>query len=266
MNSRSVRSRHALRAGFGLDADAYQRTRPVGPAAMFDDLVRLAGLAPGARVAEIGPGTGQATVPMAERGLAVTAVELSQTQAAVTRRRLAAFPACSVVTSSFEDWEPPDAPFDAVVAISALHWIDPGDQYAKPSRLLRPGGAMAVGGCLWARPADADPFWSDVQEDYQAVGFEGEPPPPPEAIPAAHFPAEAAPFFEETASLLYPPIQLTYSAADYLAQLASQSGTRALGETRGAEFLSRVSHRLHSLGEPPLTATFVPRMTVGRRR
>jgi hypothetical protein len=43
--------RHALRAGFDADAGVYQRARPVCPARMFDDLVRLARLSPGDRVA-----------------------------------------------------------------------------------------------------------------------------------------------------------------------------------------------------------------------
>ena len=266
MTARSPQPRHVLRAGFGVDADAFQRTRPVCPAAMFDDLVRLAGLAPGDRVAEIGAGTGQATAPLAERGLAITAIELSEPLAALARRRLAAFPAVRVVTGSFEDWEPADTVLDAVVAFSALHWIDPGDRYAKPARLLRPGGAMVVGGCAWARPPDDHPFWADVQEDYRAVGYAGDPPPPPESIPAPHLEPQAGEFFEEAASLLSPPFHLTYSAGDYLAMLASQSGTRALGAARSAEFLDRVSRRLRSLGEPDLTATFVGFLTVARRR
>ena len=81
--------RRCLRAGFDEAAETYQRTRPVCPPQLFDDLVRLAGLAPGDRVADIGCGTGQATVPLAERGMAVTAVELGAGLAAVARRRLA---------------------------------------------------------------------------------------------------------------------------------------------------------------------------------
>lgn len=108
---------------------------------------------------------------MAERGLAVTAVELRPELAAVARRRLATFPAAEVVTGSFEDWALPGPPFDAVAAFSALHWIDPGLRYAKPFELLRPGGAMIVGGCAWARPADGEAFWAEVQEDYRAVGY-----------------------------------------------------------------------------------------------
>jgi 2-polyprenyl-3-methyl-5-hydroxy-6-metoxy-1,4-benzoquinol methylase len=66
--------RHDLRAGFDLAAEDYQRTRPVCPPQLFDDLIYRAGLEAGDRVIEIGCGTGQATVPLAQRGLAVTAM------------------------------------------------------------------------------------------------------------------------------------------------------------------------------------------------
>ncbi len=256
--------RHELRAGFDQAAEDYQRTRPVCPPRLFDDLVRMAGLQPGDRVIEIGCGTGQATVPLAERGLAVTAVELGARLAAVARRRLAGFPAAEVVTSSFEDWQPQTGRADAVVAVSSLHWIDPEVRYAKPHDLLRPGGTLAVASCLWARPADAAPFWFDVQQDYRAVGYEGDPPPPPEQIGPRHLPAAATRFFAEVASLRYP-CRLSYRADDYLAILASQSGTRALGEARRADFLGRVRRRLESAGWPQLTATFVAVLTLGRR-
>jgi SAM-dependent methyltransferase len=256
--------RRGLRAGFDLAAEDYQRTRPVCPPQLFDDLIERAGLGPGDRVIEIGCGTGQATVPLAQRGLAVTAIELGAELAAVARQRLAPFPAAEVVTCSFEDWEPDGTRAGAVVAVNSLHWIDPQLRYAKPYELLRPGGAMVIAGCLWARPADADRFWTDVQEDYHAVGFAGSPPPPPEQIGPRHLPPEAGRLFEEAASLRYP-FQLRYSAADYLANLATQSGTRALGEIRGAEFLARVRHRLESQGWHQLTATFVGYLTVGRR-
>jgi SAM-dependent methyltransferase len=258
------RKRYSLRAGFDQAAEDYHRTRPVCPPQVFDDLVRLTGLAPGDRVAEIGCGTGQATVPLAERGLAMTAVELGAELAALARYRLAGFPDVKVVTAAFEAWAPADPPFDAVVAFNALHWIDPHLRYAKPHELLRPGGVMVVGGCQWAQPAGAERFWTDVQADYRAVGYEGDPPPPPEQIGPQHFPTEAGAFFEEVASRRYP-FQMVYRAEDYLANLATQSGTHALGQARRADFLSRVRDRLESTGWPELTATFVAYLTVGRR-
>ena len=260
----SEEQRPDLRTGFDRAAEDYQRTRPVCPPQLFDDLIDRTGLQARARVIEIGCGTAQATVPLAERGLAVTAVELGAELAAVARRRLTGFPAVDVVTCSFEDWQPRGAPVDAVVAVNSLHWIDPRLRYSKPYELLRPGGAMVVAGCLWARPVDAERFWTDVQEDYRAVGFDGSPPPPPEQIDRWHFPPEARRFFDEVASLRYP-FQVVYSAGDYLANLATQSGTHALGEARRAGFLARVGRRLESLGRPRLTATFVGFLTVGRR-
>ena len=255
--------RQSLRTGFDKAAEDYQRTRPVCPPQLFDDLVDKAGLETGDRVVEIGCGTGQATVPLAERGLAVTGVELGAELAGIARRRLAGFPSADVVTSSFEDWQPRGA-FAAVVAVNSLHWIDPSLRYSKPHRLLRSGGVMVEAGCVRAEPVDAEPFWIDVQEDYRAVGFEGSPPPRPEQIGPRHFPPEAGRFFDEVASLRYP-FQVLYRAEDYLANLATQSGTHALGEAGSAEFLSRVRRRLEALGWPRLTTTFVARLTLGRR-
>jgi SAM-dependent methyltransferase len=259
------RARRELRGGFDADAETYDRTRPVCPDALFDDLVRLAGLRPGDRVVEIGCGTGQATVPLAERGLAVTAVELGPALAEVARRKTARFPGVRVITSSFEDWQDTEAaPVRAVAVFNALHWVDPAVRYAKPAALLPAGGALVVVGCHWTRPADAEPFWSDVQEDYQAVGFAGSPPPPPEQVGRWHFPGEARAYFDEVASCRYP-FRWSYTAADYLAQLATQSGTRALGPGRSAEFLARVGRRLDALGSPGLTTTFVARLAIGVR-
>jgi SAM-dependent methyltransferase len=253
----------ALRAGFDADAEAYQRTRPVCPDELFDDLVQLAGLVPGDRIVEIAPGTGQATVPLAERGLAVTAVELGPSLAALARQRLRRFPAVEVVTGAFEDWQPPAGTrYRAVTVFNALHWIAAEAKYAKPAALLAPGSAFAVVSTQWARPVAAAPFWTQVQEDYQAVGFAGSPPPPPGQVGPWHFPPGTG--FTETASLRYP-FERAYSAADYLAQLSTQSGTRELGPDRAAEFLGRVGRRLDSLGSPGLTVTFVACLTVGIR-
>lgn len=267
MDSMGDTTRRHLRGGFDLAAEDYQRTRPVCPPQLFDDLIQYAGLKVGDRVVEIGCGTGQATIPLAERGLAVIAVELGAELATITRRRLAGIPAAEVVTCSFEEWQPPDAlsgAVDAVVAFNSLHWIDPELRFTKPYGLLRPGGAMAVAGCVRAQPEDAGRFWTDVQADYRAVGYEGDPPPPPEQISPWRFPREASSLFREVASLLYP-FEARYSPDEYLANLATQSGTCALGEARSAEFIARVRQRLESLGWPQLTITFVGYLTVGQR-
>lgn len=168
------------------------------------------------------------------------------------------------MTSTFEAWQPDGRPVAAVAAFNALHWVAPAVRYSKPAALLAPGGALVVAGCHWAQPADAEPFWREVQADYRAVGYDGSPPPPPEAIPPWHLPAEALAYFDEVRARCYPPFQVVYTADDYLAMLASQSGTRALAPERRREFLERVQARLRAW--PRLTATFVGYLTVGRRK
>lgn len=254
---------HDLRAGFDAEAAAFDRTRPVCPAALFDDLVAVAGLVPGDRVLEIGCGSGQATAPLAERGLAVTALELGPNLAALARRRLRPYANVEIVTGAFEDWQPDGRRFAAVAAFNALHWVEPALRYAKPAALLAAGGALVVAGCHWAQPHDAEPFWREVQADYRAVGCAGEPPPPPEAIGPLRLPVEATAYFAEVVARCYPPFQIVYAAEDYLALLATQSGTRALAAARQREFLDRVRLRLRDW--PRVTATFVPFLTVGAR-
>jgi SAM-dependent methyltransferase len=210
---------------------------------------------------EIGCGTGQATVPLARRGLLVTAVEIGPALAEVARRRLAGFPSARVVTGGFEEWTPDGGPFHAVVAFNSLHWIDPEVRYPRSADLLSTGGVLVVASCRWARPPDAERFWFDVQEDYRAVGYEGEPPPPPDAIGSWHLHPEAGAHFHEVAARRYP-FSVVYPAEDYLAILATQSGTRQLGEQRRSEFLDRVRARLAAW--PRLTASFVGLLTVGR--
>src|SRR4051812_8498694 len=117
--------RDQLRRTFDAVAERYAAIRPGYLPQTVDDLVELAGLTPGDRVLEIGCGTGQLTVPLAERGLAVTAVELGAGLAAVARRRLADHPAARVVVGAFEDVELEPGSFDLVVAATAFHWIDP---------------------------------------------------------------------------------------------------------------------------------------------
>lgn len=125
-------------------AGRYDRVRPGYPPEVFDDLDALAGLVAGSRVLEIGCGTGLATVPLAQRGYRVVALELGDDPAAVARRRLAAHTNVEVVVAAFEDWPLPDEPFDAIVSATAFHWIDPEVRVPKAARGLAPRGSLAI--------------------------------------------------------------------------------------------------------------------------
>lgn len=136
---------HPVERGTVFDAiaDRYAARRPTYPEALFDALAAYGGLRPGSRVLEIAPGTGQASVPMARRGWAVTAVERGPAMAALARRALVGTDA-EVVVSAFEDWPLPERPFDAVVCATAWHWIAPAVRLVRAAGALRPGGSLAI--------------------------------------------------------------------------------------------------------------------------
>lgn len=133
-----------LRTTFDAVAERYDRVRPRYPSELFDDIAAHAGLAAGNRVLELGCGTGQATVGLAERGFDVTALELGSNLAAVAHRRLDRYPNVEIVIGDFDAWSLPPDPFDAVISANAFHWMDSHRRVSKAFDALRPGGQLAV--------------------------------------------------------------------------------------------------------------------------
>ncbi|HEY6464117.1 MAG TPA: methyltransferase domain-containing protein, partial [Polyangiaceae bacterium] len=163
------------RTTFDEVAELYDRARPTYPDELFDDLLQIAGLHPGSRTVEVECGTGKATVPLAERGLQITCVELGASLAAIAQRELAPFAGVEVVVADFETWTPPDSNYDALVSFTAYHWIERELRYVKAAEVLRERGVMAIAMIHHVLPPDADPFFIEAQADYDAVGRSGTP-------------------------------------------------------------------------------------------
>lgn len=146
--------RERLRTTFGEDAARYHRARPTYPPELF---TRLSG----PRILEIGPGTGQATLPLTALG-EVTAVELSPELAAVARRHA---PGAQVIVANFDEWPLPD-PFDLVVSATAFHWLDPRTRMDRCAAALKPGGMLAVISTHHIAGGTSQ-FFVDVQDCYE---------------------------------------------------------------------------------------------------
>jgi SAM-dependent methyltransferase len=131
--------------------EIYDRVRPGYPGELFADLATVTGLDERSSVLEVGCGTGQATRPLAALGCAVTAVEPGEDMAALARRRVAAFRNVTVERSTFERWDDRGARFDALVAASAWHWVDPSIGWRRAHDVLRPGGWMVLLGNVVVR-------------------------------------------------------------------------------------------------------------------
>lgn len=134
----------ALGQVFNEVPELYDRVRPAYPDDLITDLVATTGIGSRSAVLEVGCGTGQATRSLATLGCEVTAVEPGAGMAAVARERLAAFGNVEVENSAFEDWDDRGRRFDALVAASSWHWVDPSTGWRRAHEVLRPGGWMAL--------------------------------------------------------------------------------------------------------------------------
>ena len=257
--------RHLLRATFDEAAEEYDAARPVPPAEVFDDLMQLAQLAAGSRLLEIGCGTGKATLPLAERGFSILAVELGEGMAQLARRNLAAYPKVTVVTSSFEGWEPGDELFDAVVSFEAFHWIDPEVAFSKSAAVLRDGGALGVYGSRFALHDDADPVWVATREDHLAATGEVD---ERMFLPIDHVRDRSAEFTEgghfAVVTVRRYRRDISYDAAGYVGLLGTVSRYRVLEDDVRNDLFERIHRRISAAGGTiSLTVTAV--LYVARR-
>lgn len=156
-----------LRATFETAAETYHAARPRYPAQLFDDLAALAGLAPGSRVLEVGPGTGIATLELARRGYSVDAIELGESLAAIARRNLADYPHVEVRMAAFEQAPVDENAYDLVTSATAWHWIDKEVGYLKVARSLKAGGSFAPFSYTHTRANADDGFFDEVQRVYE---------------------------------------------------------------------------------------------------
>ena len=120
---------------FGVDAERYDRARPPYPVAMVE---RLIDASPGPDVVDVGCGTGTAARQFRAAGCTVLGVEPDARMADFARRS-----GIDVEVATFEAWEPAGRQFDAVVAGTAWHWVDPVAGAVKAAQVLRPGGRLA---------------------------------------------------------------------------------------------------------------------------
>jgi SAM-dependent methyltransferase len=257
-----------LRGTFDEAPELYDRARPGYPEAVLDDLTRLARLRPGSRVLELGCGTGQATVPLATRGCEVVAIELGAGLAEVARRNLAAFPAVEVINAAFEEWPLPPAPFDAVVAATSFHWLDPKVRLDKAADALAPGGALALISTHHVAGGDG-PFFAEVQRCYE-MWMPGTPKglrlPNAGDVPRQHAnDFEASDRFTKPAFRRYER-ELTYSTREYRDLLLSYSGHRALVPDAREGLLACIGELIDTRFGGRIAKRYMTELTVARRR
>ncbi|GAA1953569.1 class I SAM-dependent methyltransferase [Nocardioides panacihumi] len=122
---------------FGKVAESYDRGRPGYPREAVEWLV-----GPGPRsILELGAGTGKLTRTLVELGHDVHATDPDEAMLDILRRHL---PDVRTSVGGAESIPAPDLSYDVVIAGQAFHWFDLDKALPEISRVLNPGGTLAL--------------------------------------------------------------------------------------------------------------------------
>ncbi len=226
---------------FNEVADLYDAVRPGYPAAIIDATIARAALPAEGRILEIGCGTGQITLPFAERGYRVLALEPGAALAALAARKCRAYPRVTILETSMEAWPGEMQAFDLVLSAQAFHWIDPDFGCAKAAAALKPGGAIAL---IWTIDVSQDTeFWRATLPIYDAHfrprAGEARALPLGERVDAYRQTLRRCQAFEALQEVHHAWTR-AYSGADYLKLLNTFSDHRALPEPERTRFLQTI--------------------------
>jgi SAM-dependent methyltransferase len=126
---------------FSRTAQDYACYRTDFPPELFTRLAALGVGGPGARVADVGTGTGVLARGFATRGCAVTGVDVSVEMVARARRLGGGV---TYRVGAAEDTGLAGGAWDVVSAGQCWHWLDRDRAAAQAHRLLVPGGALVI--------------------------------------------------------------------------------------------------------------------------
>ena len=147
-------------------ADEYDVFTPQASARLVDAFAALSGLERGAKVIDLGCGSGAFTALLAHAGYDCVGLDLSAKLLAVGRRK---HPGIAFVEGDIERLPFPDARFDGALLSGVVHHFpDPSRCAAEVFRVLRGGGRFVafdpnrMNPFMWLYRDRASPFYSPV--------------------------------------------------------------------------------------------------------
>jgi SAM-dependent methyltransferase len=245
-------------------APIYHVARPRYPDSLFRELIAITELAPPARLLEVGPGTGIATAVFAARGFHVVGVELAEDMAQAARDNLHEYPTVEIITGAFEAYTA-EVPFDAVVAFSAFHWIDPETRYAHAATFVDNPGFLIVADARFVVDGDTDPLLLEFEEDYEAVLGDLVNRPGAPALASLRPEMNGSNLFTHIAERRYR-WHVPYAASGYVDLLETLPWYRALPASRHSTLYERITRRINARASGTVTTTMEAVLDIATRK
>lgn len=238
-----------LETTFNTVCAEYDRWRPGYVRELYDDIFAAKEINRSSHVLEIGIGTGQATLPILEKGCALTAVELGGSLAEYARRKFRDYETLKVINTAFQDYECPAGSFDLIYSASAFHWIPEGIGYTKVLNLLKSGGVFARFANHPYRDKEREDLHIAMEEIYaeympgsSKVGEYGE----ADAEKLADISRKYG--FADVRYTLYHRTR-TFTAVEYTALLGTYSDHIALAEQKRAALFDEIQGVIREYGD-----------------
>jgi hypothetical protein len=168
------------------------------------------------------------------------------------------------VTSSFETYAS-DGRFDAILAFSAFHWIDPSERYRKAASLLRDSGFLIVADARLDASADGDPFFTEVDEDYQDVLGERAHAPGAPGLEGLHDEMNESRLFSHLSEHRYR-WEVRHTADRYIELLDTVPWYRALKPSERAQLYARIRRRMEEQRAQTVAVGFAAVLDIATRK
>ncbi|HMJ35512.1 MAG TPA: methyltransferase domain-containing protein [Baekduia sp.] len=250
---------HPLAQAFAGVADDYERGRPDYPAEAIDAIRMGLMLDAGARVVDVGAGTGKLTRALSAASFDVVAVEPLP---GMRERLMARQPNVPALDGTAEALPLDDASVDAAASADAFHWFDGERAVAELARVIRPDGGLAL---LWNLPAEERTGTPPWMQEIRALLDALRPDHPAFSADQGRGAVTASPDFD---TMHYAEVRHVHETdrAGVIAEIASISYVSALPEPERRALLEATRAILERAGVEQIEAPLRTTIWTARRR
>jgi len=255
----------SLRHTFDEVALLYNEVRPRYPPELFSTLIDIVGLDKDSTLIEIGPGTGQATKPLALKGVQITAVELGNSLAMVAKSELIDYKNVQILSGAFEDIVIPEKSFDLVYAATSFHWIDPSIKFSKTHNVLKDSGHLAIINTNHISDEQGDEFFLASQPIYDRYDYSDKHQKPKLPKNADLKPADIDTHLFELIHFELFPVIITYTASNFVKLLNTYSNHLAADKEIQHAFYHEIENLINVEFEGKIDKRFSMSLTVAKK-